>query len=170
MLSARCPYDGRMSAMSPGPEHHDVARGAGPRDPRRRGRDRHGRGFRADLVPPHLPGFRTRRDRFDDLVMEAAEASIARFPRRLEHVRIDVEDVPPAVPTGRGEREIPLGRCIPADRHRPPQVIVYRRPIETRTPDAAERPWMVRQVLSEQFGALLGIPAEDVDPGAWDPR
>ena len=134
---------------------------------RRRRRDRHGRGFRADLVPPHLPGFITRRERFDAEVTDAAQDLVDRFPRRLEHVRIHVEDVPPAIDVGRGEREIPLGRCIPADRSAPPRVIVYRRPIETRCPDPDERPRMIRQVLCEQFGALLGMPAEDIDPDAW---
>lgn len=138
-----------------------------PSRARPRPRDRHGRGFRADLIPPHLPGFLTRRARFDAEAADAAQAVIERFPRRLEHVRIHVEDVPPPISAGRGESEIPLGRCIPADRTCPPRVILYRRPIETRTPDPEDRPRMVRQVLSEQFGALLGMAAEDVDPEAW---
>ena len=31
-------------------------------------RDRHGRGLRGPLVPPHLPAWRTRAERFDELV------------------------------------------------------------------------------------------------------
>lgn len=130
-------------------------------------RDRHGRGFRSDLIPPHLPGYVTRREVFDSLVSEAVQHHVERFPRQLEHVRVHVEDVPPASRPSRGEPDIIVGRCIPADHQSPARVIVYRRPIETRTPDPQDRPRMIRQVLSEQFGALLGIPAEDVDPDAW---
>lgn len=139
--------------------------GASPARPRRR--DRHGRGFRADLIPPHLPGYLTRRARFDADAADAAQAALERFPRRLEHVRVHVEEVPPPITAGRGAAEIPLGRCIPADRTSPPRVILYRRPIETRAQGPEDRLRMVRQVLSEQFGVLLGMAAEDVDPDAW---
>ena len=38
--------------------------------PRKRRRDRHGRGLRGPLLPPTLPGWRTRAERFDELMSE----------------------------------------------------------------------------------------------------
>src|SRR5699024_6540783 len=54
----------------------------GPRQGPRR-RDRRGRGRRWDLIPPHLPGYRSRRERFDDLVAGAGAALVDRRPRAI---------------------------------------------------------------------------------------
>ncbi|MBB5830928.1 metallopeptidase family protein [Brachybacterium aquaticum] len=136
------------------------------RGPRRR--DRHGRGSRFDLIPPHLPGHRTRRERFDDLVADAGAALTERFPRRLAHLQVLVEEVPPADPAPWEDAVVLLGRALPATREHPPRVIVYRRPLQTRCTTEAELETLVRQVLSEQIGSLLSIAPEDVDPEAWD--
>lgn len=132
-----------------------------------RRRDRHGHGLRTPLIPPHLPGHRTRRERFDQIVADAAAALIERFPRRLEHVRVLVEDVPPADPAPWEDAVVSLGRVLPATREQPPRVILYRLPIQTRCARQDEIELIVRQVLSEQIGAMLGIAPEDIDPGAW---
>lgn len=141
----------------------------GPPAPRQgpRRRDRRGRGRRWDLIPPHLPGYRTRRDRFDDLVTDAGAMLAERFPRRLAHMQVLVEEVPPADPAPWEEATVMLGRVIPPSRSNPARVIVYRRPLQTRCADEAELEMLVRQVLSEQIGSLLNIPPEDVDPEAW---
>lgn len=144
-------------------------------DPRRRPpirsaarrRDRHGRGRRFDLVPPHLPGFRTRRERFDDTVADLAADVAERFPRRLAHLQVLVEEVPAADPAPWEDAPVLLGRALPATRERPATVIVYRRPVVTRCVGDAEIEGLVRQVLAEQIGSLLGLPPEDVDPEAW---
>lgn len=133
--------------------------------PRRR--DRRGRGRRWDLIPPHLPGHRTRRERFDDTVTEAAAALIERFPRRLEHLRVVVEEVPPADPAPWEDASVLLGRALPATREQPARVILYRLPIQTRCANQHELELLVRQVLSEQVGSMLAIAPEDVDPEAW---
>ena len=138
----------------------------GPLGPRRR--DRRGRGRRWDLIPPHLPGHRTRRERFDDLVADAGAALTERFPRRLAHLQVLVEEVPSADPAPGEEAQVVLGRAVPGTREHPPRVIVYRRPLETRCVTATELEMLVRQVLSEQIGSLLSIAPEDVDPEAWD--
>lgn len=138
----------------------------GPLGPRRR--DRRGRGRRWDLIPPHLPGHRTRRERFDDLVADAGAALTERFPRRLAHLQVLVEEVPSADPAPWEEAQVVLGRAVPSTREHPPRVIVYRRPLETRCVTATELEMLVRQVLSEQIGSLLSIAPEDVDPEAWD--
>jgi predicted Zn-dependent protease with MMP-like domain len=138
----------------------------GPRPGPRR-RDRRGRGRRWDLIPPHLPGHRTRRERFDDLVADAGAALTERFPRRLAHLQVLVEEVPPADPAPWEEATVLLGRVIPPSRENPARVIVYRRPLQTRCLTEDDLETLVRQVLSEQIGSLLGIAPEDVDPESW---
>ncbi len=142
--------------------------GGGGRPGRPHRRDRHGRGFRGDLIPPHLPGHLTRRERFDDTVLDAASPLLERFDRRLEHLAITVEDIPPSDPTPWELQSVPLGRYVPPDRDHPPRVVLYRRPIETRSSLPGDLEMLVRQVLAEQVGAMLSMDPEDVDPGAWE--
>ena len=147
----------------------EPGRAPAPRGPfGSRRRDRRGRGRRWDLIPPHLPGHRTRRERFDDLVADAGAALTERFPRRLAHLQVLVEEVPSADPAPWEEAQVVLGRAVPGTREHPPRVVVYRRPLETRCVTATELEMLVRQVLSEQIGSLLSIAPEDVDPEAWD--
>lgn len=135
------------------------------RRPRRR--DRHGRGLRGDLIPSHLPGYLTRRERFDDTVADVAAVIVERFPRQLAHLRVLVEEVPSSDPAPWDEPTVTLGRTAPATREHPPTVILYRRPIETRCAHPEERELAIRQVLSEQIASLLGLRPEQVDPSAW---
>lgn len=132
-----------------------------------RRRDRRGRGLRGDLIPPHLPGYLTRRERFDTLVTDIVSGIVERFPRQLAHLRVLVEEVPHADPASWDDALVTLGRTAPGTRDQPPTVIIYRRPIETRCSQAEERELIVRQVLSEQIGSLLGLQPEQVDPSAW---
>lgn len=132
-----------------------------------RRRDRRGRGRRWDLIPPHLPGHRTRRERFDDTVTDAAASLIERFPRRLAHLRVVVEEVPPADPAPWEDDSVLLGRALPSTREHPPRIILYRLPIQTRCSTEQDLDLLVRQVLSEQVGSMLAIAPEDVDPEAW---
>lgn len=119
------------------------------------------------VLPPHVPGHRTRRETFDDAVMDAAEPLLARFGRRLEHVVLLVEEVPPTDPAPWETQAVPLGRYIAPDRDHPPRIVLYRRPLVTRRGGEEELEPLVRQVLAEQVGAMLSMDPEDVDPGAW---
>ncbi|GAB4095679.1 metallopeptidase family protein [Brachybacterium horti] len=151
------------------PMDRDLAARAVP-DPRSapRRRDRHGRGFRRDLIPAHLPGHRSRRERFDDLVADSVATIAERFPRRLAHLQVMVEEVPPEDPAPWEDAPVVLGRALPATREHPPRVVLYRRPVATRCTGDEELEALVRQVVSEQIGSLLGMAAEDVDPEAWE--
>lgn len=145
----------------------NVDRRAPATGPRPRRRDRHGRGPRGDLVPSHLPGYRSRRDRFDEAVLAAVRPLLDRFGRKLEHLEVTVEEVPPVDPAPWESTSVTLGRVFPPDRDHAPRVVLYRRPIVTRCTGEAELELMVRQVLSDQVASMLGLPPEDVDPGAW---
>lgn len=101
-------------------------------------------------------------------MLDAAQPLLERFGRRLEHLAITVEEVPPAGPAPWEPRAVPLGRYIPPDRDHPPQVVLYRRPIVTRCEQREDLEAIVRQVLAQQVGSMLAMEPEDVDPGAWD--
>ena len=136
---------------------------AGPAAPARR-RDRRGRGIRGPLLPPDLPGFRTRADRFDDLVLDAVEELERRWAAQMAGTEFAVEDVPPSRPAPWEHGGVPLGRYFPSDVGAPARIVVYRRPVETRAVDDADLAELVRDVLVEQVAHLLGRPPEDVDP------
>lgn len=75
-----------------------------------------------------------------------------------------VEDVPPADPSPWENGEVPLGRFFPSERGLPPRVVVYRRPVETRSEDA-ELAALVHEVVVEQVAHALGVEPDKVDPG-----
>ena len=131
--------------------------------PRRR--DRRGRGPRGPLLPPGLPGHRSRAERFDDLVLDAVERLERRWARQLDGTEFAVEDVPPSQPAPWETGGVPLGRYFPADAGLPARIVVYRRPVETRAADQADLAELVRDVVVEQVAHLLARDPEEVDPG-----
>ncbi|WP_084252599.1 metallopeptidase family protein [Devriesea agamarum] len=116
----------------------------------------------------HLPGHRTRREIFEDDVTAAAHIAIQRFGHKLRYLQVTVEDAPPSDPAPWEDNVVPLGRYFPSDRLHPPRIVMYRRPIVTRCADPSELSLLIRQVLSEQIGAMLSRPPEEIDPQAWD--
>ncbi|GAB2547227.1 hypothetical protein GCM10027268_21410 [Brachybacterium huguangmaarense] len=101
-------------------------------------------------------------------MLDAADPLLERFGRRLEHLRITVEEIPPADPAPWELQSVALGRYLPPDRDHPPRIVLYRRPITTRSPRPEDLEMLVRQVLAEQIGSMLSMDPEDVDPGAWE--
>jgi predicted Zn-dependent protease with MMP-like domain len=163
---AGAPVPGASSA-TPGP-----AAGTGPTavprlpaaGPRPRRRDRRGRDVRGTLVPRGLPAWRSRAQRFDDLVLDAVEHLERRWSDALETVEFAVEDVPPSDPSPWEDGEVPLGRFFPAQGTLPPRIVVYRRPVETRAGDPREVGVLAQEVVVEQVAHLLGLTPEQVDP------
>src|SRR5690625_4648218 len=134
--------------------------------PRRsaRRRDRRGRGLRGPLLPPTLPGWRTRSEVFDDAVLGAVERLERRWGRRLAAVEFGVEEVPPSDPRPWEDDAIALGRFFPADPTAglPDRIVLYRRPIQSRCEDATEVGLLVEEVVREQVAHLLGRDPEDI--------
>jgi hypothetical protein len=141
------------------------------RRPIRTHRDRHGRGLRGPLAPAGVPLDTSRAAEFDDLVLRSMERlerlwPTDRAPVDLAAVELVVEDIPPPSELeGAVDGPMPLGAA-----HRgsarlgtPPQLVVYRRAIETRSTDLDRGP-LVREVLAECVGDLFGMAPEDVDP------
>ena len=131
--------------------------------PRRR--ERHGRGFRGPLAWPRVPAMETRRERFDALVLDAGDRVRPHLGTRYADLQLAVEDVPPLDPAPWEEQAAPLGRLLRGTAARPDRVVVYRRPVEARAQDDQDLADIVREVVTEQVAALLGVPPHEIDPG-----
>jgi predicted Zn-dependent protease with MMP-like domain len=139
---------------------------------RDRRRDRRGRGLRGSLAPPGSPLWVTPAERFDQLVQDAVDALEDRWAESLRSVEFVVEEVPPEpvdgvdqrVVDGEIEQPVPLGRTFPARDGHPARVVVYRRPVEGRTPSSPVRDAFVHDVVVELVAELLGLEPETVDP------
>ena len=159
-----------------------------------RRRDRHGRGLRGVLAPPGVPLYRTRTERFDDLVLQAVARLEPQWEAHLSGVEFAVEEIPPLDEALGGTRgPVPLSRLEPgsprsrapepgegwpdgpaapgADRpdsapgQDPPRIVVYRRPLMARADDEDELGELVFDVVVEEFARMLGLDPGDVDPG-----
>jgi len=130
--------------------------------PRRRAR--HGRSLRGFVIPPTLPAYRTRSQKFDDLVLAVIRRLERQWARQLHGTEFGVEDVPPSDPAQWEEGGVPLGRYFPAQPGAPSRIAVYRRPIESRAHDDQELVFIVRNVIVEQVAHMLGRRPDEVDP------
>ncbi|MER5360234.1 metallopeptidase family protein [Streptomyces sp. NPDC002785] len=127
-------------------------------EPRPRRRDRHGRGMRGPVAPPQVPLSASRAETFRDLVQDSVERLERRWPQ-LADVDFMVLDVP-----GPQGETVLLGRAVSAEKNRPAQIVIYRRPVEIRTKNRDERALLVHEVVVEQVADLLGLSPESVDP------
>ena len=127
-------------------------------------RDRHGRGLRGPLLPPHLPAWRTRAERFDELVVDSAQSLARRWPS-VNRIQFAVEEVPPSDPAP-WERSVVLGRGFTAEPRAglPARVVIYRRPVASRAADEADLVDLVHRVVVEQVALMLGRRPEEIDP------
>ncbi|MBD8060462.1 metallopeptidase family protein [Cellulomonas sp. JH27-2] len=116
-------------------------------------------------MPPSMPAYRTRAQRFDDLVLDAVERIEQRWGRQLKGTEFAVEDVPPSNPAPWEHGGVPLGRCFPSDAGQPTRIVIYRRPIESRCEDPLDLADLVREVIVEQVAHTLGRSPEEIDPG-----
>lgn len=122
--------------------------------------------MRGPAVLPTVPGrpaLRTRRERFDDLVLRVVTEIDERWQDRLGLVEYAVEDTP-QLPDDWSVTTVPLSSLVRGSGVTPTRLVLFRRPIEHRCEDRAELEAMVLTVVVEQVAELLGIDAEDVDP------
>lgn len=133
-----------------------------PQSPRRR--DRHGRGLRGPLLPAALPGWRSRAEQFDELVIRSVQ-QLVRLQPQVESIQFAVEEVPPSDPAP-WERGVVLGRGFAAEPKAglPARVVVYRRPVTSRAADRQELAELVHRVVVEQVATMLGRRPEELDP------
>jgi predicted Zn-dependent protease with MMP-like domain len=136
--------------------------------PFRSRRDRRGRGRRGPLAWPPVPVMTTRAEQFDELVLDAASRMEQRAGKAFGDVEFAVEDVPPSDPAPWEHSDVPLGRLFAAQGKMPARIVVYRRPVETRSTDPRELAALINDVVVEQVASLLGVDPRDLDTG-YDP-
>ena len=141
-----------------------------PARPRRR--DRHGRGLRGRLLPPSVPLYRTRSQKFDDVVLDAVARLAGRWEAELTGVEFAVQEVPEAEELTDDSSPLPLSRTVPGSPQSrdparpaaPARIVVYRRPLLVRSESDAELSELVFDVVVEEFARFLGLEPESVDP------
>jgi predicted Zn-dependent protease with MMP-like domain len=122
--------------------------------------------MRGPAVMPRVPGrpeLRTRRERFDDLVLSIVTEIDERWQERLGLVEYAVEDAP-QVPDDWTTETVPLSSLIRGSGTTPTRLVVFRRPIEHRCESRSDLEAMLLTVIVEQVAELLGITPEMVDP------
>ncbi len=124
--------------------------------------------MRGPVAPPQVPLSTSRADSFRDLVQDSVERLERRWPQLaevdflvLDVPRTEIGDDPDSWPS---DVSVPLGNAISAEKNRPAQIVVYRRPVEIRTKNRDERALLVHEIVVEQVAELLGLAPESVDP------
>jgi predicted Zn-dependent protease with MMP-like domain len=141
-----------------------------------RRRDSRGRGLRGTLTPQDVPLYRSRAQRFDDLVLDAVAQLEPRWEAELARVEFAVEEIPPANLPDDDPEPVPLARLDPASPPAgelygpasPARIVLYRRPLMARADDEEDLSELVLDVVVEEFARLLGVDPQAVDPGYPD--
>ena len=122
--------------------------------------------MRGPGVLPRRPGepeLRSRRERFDQLVLDVVTEIDVRWQDRLGLVEYAVEDAP-LIPDDWSTATVPLSSLVRGTGAKPTRLVLFRRPIEHRAETRDDLEALVLTVVVEQVAELLGIDAEQVDP------
>ena len=132
---------------------------------RQRRRNRHGRGLRGELMLPTLPGYRTRSERFDELVLDSAQRLHDIWGKTLDGVRFAVDEIPPGLEQLVAESgPAPMGSYEPATTEEGPTITIYRRVVEQACTSRDELQDLVHDVVVEHTAEMLGVAPETLDP------
>jgi predicted Zn-dependent protease with MMP-like domain len=125
--------------------------------------------------------YRSRSERFDELVLAAVAQLEPRWEAELSGVEFAVEEVPTTdLPTESPPADdydpVPLARLDPAwsetgdpaQPARPARIVLYRRPLLARADGEDELTDLVLDVVIEEFAKLLGVDPQAIDPGYGD--
>ncbi len=120
-------------------------------------------------MPPNVPLYRTRVERFDDLVLLAVAQLEPRWETELSGIEFAVEEIPPVEPDPDEVEPVPLARLEPGSAvlgqpERPARIVLYRRPLMARADGQDELAELVLDVIVEQFARWLGVDPQTVDP------
>ena len=134
--------------------------------------------MRGLLLTMTAPAYRTRAERFDDLVLEALAPSERRWGAARAELDRAVDDVPEGDATssddltwGPGvlaDAGVPLAQLVPAgvDPDGLPsraRIVIYRRSLEARAKGDADLADLLHEVLVEQVAEYLNIEPDAVD-------
>lgn len=142
-------------------------------------RSRRGRDIRGPLLPPTVPGWRSRAERFDMAVLEAYEPIERRWQDRVSALDVAVDEIPRIAPKDPesvqwppeviADGPIALARLIPAGvdvrgNATRARIVLFRRPIERRAKDSEELAELLHDVLVAQVATYLGVEPSVIDP------
>lgn len=140
---------------------------------------RRGRDMRGPLLPPTVPGWRSRAERFDMTVLETYEPIERRWQDRLTDLDVAVDEIPRIAakdpqsvqwpPEVVADGPIALARLIPAGvdvrgNATRARIVLFRKPIERRAKDTVELTELLHEILVAQVAVYL-----DVEPSVIDP-
>lgn len=143
-------------------------------------RDRRGRGLRSPLLPQGVPAWRSKSDEFDAVALEAFAEIDAHWHDQLSGLNVAVDEIPRLLPRDpetvqwpdevTADGAVPLARLMPAgvDVHGAPtraQIILFRRPLESRAKKGEDLLDLVHEVLVQQVATHLGLDEDIIDRG-----
>jgi predicted Zn-dependent protease with MMP-like domain len=135
--------------------------------------------MRGPLLPPTVPGWRSRAERFDMAVLEAYEPIERRWQERVSGLDVAVDEIPRMAPKDPGTVQWPpevvadgpvaLARLIPAGvdvrgNSTRARIVLFRKPIERRAKDSDELAELLHEVLVAQVATYLGVEPSVIDP------
>jgi predicted Zn-dependent protease with MMP-like domain len=139
--------------------------------------------MRGPLLPPSVPGWRTRAERFDMAVLEAYEPIERRWQERVATLDIAVDEIPRISPKDPesvqwppevvADGPIALARLIPAGvdvrgNATRARIVLFRRPIERRAKDSDELADLLHELLVAEVAQYLGVEPSVIDPTLGD--
>lgn len=140
---------------------------------------RRGREMRGPLLPPTVPGWRSRAERFDMAVLEAYEPIERRWQDRVSTLDVAVDEIPRISPKDADSIQWPpevvadgpiaLARLIPAGvdvrgNSTRARIVLFRKPIERRAKDSVELTELLHELLVAQVATYLGVEPSVIDP------
>jgi predicted Zn-dependent protease with MMP-like domain len=147
------------------------------REPWRAHRGR--REMRGPLLPPTVPGWRSRAERFDMAVLEAYEPIERQWQDRVSGLDVAVDEIPRISPKDPenvqwppeviADGPIALARLIPAGvdvrgNATRARIVLFRKPIERRAKDTLDLSDLLHDVLVAQVATYLGVEPSVIDP------
>lgn len=140
---------------------------------------RRGREMRGPLLPPTVPGWRSRAERFDMAVLEAYEPIERSWHERVSTLDVAVDEIPRISPKDPDSVQWPpevvadgpiaLARLIPAGvdvrgNSTRARIVLFRKPIERRAKDSVELIELLHELLVAQVATYLGVEPSVIDP------
>jgi predicted Zn-dependent protease with MMP-like domain len=135
--------------------------------------------MRGPLLPPTVPGWRSRAERFDMAVLEAYETIEQRWRERVSALDVAVDEIPRISPKDPdivqwppevvADGPIALARLIPAGvdirgNATRARIVLFRKPIERRAKDSDELVELLHELLVAQVATYLGVEPSVIDP------
>ncbi len=135
--------------------------------------------MRGPLLPPNVPGWRSRAERFDMAVLEAYEPIDRRLADRLSALDVAVDEIPRISPKDPDSVQWPvevvadgpiaLARLIAAGvdvrgNATRARIVLFRKPIERRAKDSGELSELLHEILVAQVAIYLGVEPSVIDP------